>query len=102
MIFGDGAAAMVVAAAGPGQPPDVEVLRTYASGPVSEVNSIVWPNPDFDNNITVFGPEVKALVQRYLEQMMAELKALPDPDGTAPDLLSSIELMTSCTLTSTG
>lgn len=69
------------------------MLRTYASGPVSEVNSIVWPNPDFDNNITVFGPEVKALVQRYLEQLMAELKALPDPDGTAPDLLSSIELI---------
>ena len=36
-------------------------MQTYAGGPDSEVNSIIWPNPDFDNNITVYGPEVKAL-----------------------------------------
>jgi 3-oxoacyl-[acyl-carrier-protein] synthase III len=34
------------------------------------VNSIIWPNPEFDNNITVYGPEVKALVTRYLKVMM--------------------------------
>ena len=61
MIFGDGAAAIVVGVAPDGEPPDIEFMQTYASGPVSEVNSIIWPNPDFDNNITVYGPEVKAL-----------------------------------------
>ena len=60
---------------------DIEVLQTYASGPVSEVNSIIWPNPEFDNNITVYGPEVKALAGRYLTQMIDELRCQPDPDG---------------------
>jgi hypothetical protein len=45
------------------------------------VNSIIWPNPEFDNNITVYGPEVKALVTRYLKQMMGELATLPNPNG---------------------
>ena len=58
----------------------MEYYQTYASGPMSEVDSIVWPNPEFDNNITVHGPEVKALVQRYLTQMIRELRALPDPE----------------------
>ena len=50
---------------------------------MSEVDSIVWPNPEFDNNITVYGPEVRALVQRYLVQMLDELRALPHPAGRA-------------------
>ena len=79
MIFGDGAAALVVGPAPDGAAPDVEYYQTYASGPMSEVDSIVWPNPEFDNNITVHGPEVKALVQRYLTQMIHELGTLPDP-----------------------
>ena len=49
-------------------------MQTYASGPRSEVNSIIWPNPEFDNDITVYGPEVKSLVQRYLAQMIDELR----------------------------
>ena len=78
MIFGDGAAAIVVGpAAGRRVTADIEVVQTYASGPVSQVNSIIWPNPEFDNDITVYGPEVKALVERYLVQMMGELRALP-------------------------
>lgn len=93
MIFGDGAAALVIGVAPPGEPPDIEYLQTYASGPVSEVNSIIWPNPDFDNNITVYGPEVKQLAGRYLIQMIEELKALPDPDGVAASLLDSIDLV---------
>jgi 3-oxoacyl-[acyl-carrier-protein] synthase III len=92
MIFGDGAAALVIGPAEPGAAPDVEVIQTYASGPVSEVNSIIWPNPEFDNNITVYGPEVKALVQRYLGQMMGELQELPGPDGSGR-LLDSIDLI---------
>src|SRR5919198_1055968 len=94
MIFGDGAAAIIVGPAPTGAEPDIEVMQTYASGPWSEVNSIIWPNPEFDNNITVYGPEVKSLVQRYLSQMMRELKALPRPDGEGSgSLLDGIEIV---------
>jgi 3-oxoacyl-[acyl-carrier-protein] synthase III len=93
MIFGDGAAAMVVSPAPAGETGDVEVVQTYASGPYSEVNSIIWPNPEFDNAITVYGPEVKSLVGRYLAQMLDELGAQPDPDDSGRTLLESIELI---------
>ncbi len=93
MIFGDGAAAMVVGVAPEGETPDLVHLQTYASGPASEVNSIIWPNPVFDNNITVFGPHVKALAGRYLAQMITELQSLPDPDGVAGSLLETIDLI---------
>jgi 3-oxoacyl-[acyl-carrier-protein] synthase III len=92
MIFGDGAAALVVGPAPAGAPPDVEYYQTYASGPMSEVDSIIWPNPEFDNNITVHGPEVRALVKRYLTQMIHELGALPHPAG-AGTLLDAIDLV---------
>jgi 3-oxoacyl-[acyl-carrier-protein] synthase-3 len=93
MIFGDGAAAFVIGVAPAGEPPDIEYLQSFASGPASQVNSIIWPNPAFDNNITVYGPEVKALAGRYLAQMIDELKVLPDPDGVAASLLESIDLI---------
>src|SRR5215217_4358583 len=93
MIFGDGAAALVIAPAAPGEQTDIELLQTYASGPVTEVNSIVWPNPEFDNSITVYGPEVRSLAGRYLKQMIEELQAEPDPDGAAPTMLDSIDLV---------
>ncbi|HEX5299836.1 MAG TPA: 3-oxoacyl-ACP synthase III family protein [Streptosporangiaceae bacterium] len=96
MIFGDGAAAMVIGPAPAGDPGDVEIVQTYASGPHTEVNSIIWPNADFDNDITVYGPEVKSLVQRYLAQMLGELGELPDPDaaeGSGRTLLEAIELI---------
>jgi 3-oxoacyl-[acyl-carrier-protein] synthase III len=93
MIFGDGAAALVVGPAPAGAAPDVEYYQTYASGPMSEVDSIIWPNPEFDNNITVFGPEVKALVKRYLTQMIRELGTLPHPDGGGRTLLEAIDLV---------
>ncbi|MEP7193169.1 MAG: 3-oxoacyl-[acyl-carrier-protein] synthase III C-terminal domain-containing protein [Actinomycetota bacterium] len=93
MIFGDGAAAFVVGVAPDGATPDIEFMQTYASGPASQVNSIIWPNPAFDNNITVYGPEVKKLAGRYLEQMIGELSVLPDPDGVKASLLESIDLI---------
>jgi len=93
MIFGDGAAAMVISPAPEGHPGDVEVVQTYASGPRSEVNSIIWPNTDFDNDITVYGPDVKSLVQRYLVQMLDELSKLPDPDDPGRTLLDGIGLI---------
>ncbi len=79
MIFGDGAAAMVIAPTDGER--DVEVVQTYASGPFSQVNSIIWPNHDFDKDITVYGPEVKNLVKRYLDQMMGELAVLGSVKG---------------------
>src|ERR1039457_2902207 len=93
MIFGDGAAAVVVGPAPEGTPSDIEYFQTYASGPWSEVNSIIWPNPEFDNNITVYGPEVKALVTRYLKQMMDELAQLPNPNGGSGSLIDAIDLV---------
>jgi len=93
MIFGDGAAAMVIGPAPEGAPADIEVFQTYASGPWSEVNSIIWPNPEFDNNITVYGPEVKALVSRYLKEMMGELAKLPGPNGKGGSLIDAVDLV---------
>src|SRR3712207_3956658 len=93
MIFGDGAAAMVVGVAPDGEAPDFDYMKTYASGPASEVNSILWPNPEFDNNITVFGPQVKALAGRYLSQMIDELGKLPAPDGRDGSLMDAIDLI---------
>ncbi|WP_222264324.1 3-oxoacyl-ACP synthase III family protein [Modestobacter marinus] len=93
MLFADGAAALVVGVAPEGEEPDFDYLQTYASGPASEVNSIIWPNPDFDNNITVFGPQVKNLAGRYLTQMIEEIGALPDPRGQAGSLLETIDLI---------
>jgi 3-oxoacyl-[acyl-carrier-protein] synthase III len=93
MIFGDAAAALVVGLAPEGAPSDVEVFQTYASGPMPEVDSIIWPNPDFDNNITVYGPEVRSLVKRYLSQMIAELRAMPHPEGGAGSMLEAIDLI---------
>jgi len=93
MIFGDGASAVLVGPAAEGEGRDIEFLQTYASGPQSQVNSIIWPNPEFDRNLTVYGPEVKDLAGRYLAQMLEDIKALPDPDGRAASLLDSIELI---------
>jgi 3-oxoacyl-(acyl-carrier-protein) synthase III len=76
MIFGDGAAALVVGPAPTGAPTDVEYFQTYASGPMCEVDSIIWPNPEFDNNLTVYGPDVRTLVERYVSQMLDEIRAL--------------------------
>ncbi len=92
MIFGDGAAAVVIGPAPEGVAPDIEVMQTYAGGPWSEVNSIIWPNPEFDNAITVYGPEVKSLAQRYLTQMMVDLGTLKTEDGQG-SLLDSIDIV---------
>jgi 3-oxoacyl-(acyl-carrier-protein) synthase III len=93
MIFGDGASALVIAPSDDPDASDIEVLQTYASGPASQVNSIIWPNPAFDNDVTVWGPEVKALVHRYLIQMMGELRELPAPNGGKGRLVDAIDLV---------
>ena len=71
----------------------MDVLQTYASGPESQVNSIIWPNVEFGCDITVYGPEVKALVKRYLEQMIGELQNLPHPDGEPGSLVDAVDLI---------
>jgi len=93
MIFGDGAAAMIVGPAPEGMATDIEIVQTYAGGPWSEVNSIIWPNPEFDNNITVYGPEVKSLAKRYLVQMIGELTTLPHPDGGDGCLMDAVDIV---------
>ena len=93
MIFGDGAAAMVIGPAPEGAATDIEIFQTYASGPWSEVNSIIWPNPEFDNSITVYGPEVKILAKRYLVQLIGELKTLPHPEGKKGVLMDAIDII---------
>ena len=75
MIFGDGAAAMVIGPAPRATPVTWRSCRPTPADRTAEVNSIIWPNSDFDNDITVYGPEVKSLVQRYLVQMLDELGA---------------------------
>ncbi|HEY3064317.1 MAG TPA: 3-oxoacyl-ACP synthase III family protein [Methylomirabilota bacterium] len=93
MIFGDGAGALVVGPAPAGAAPDVELFQTYASGPMPEVDSIIWPNPEFDNNITVYGPDVRTLVKRYLSQMIGELSSLPHPERESGSYLDAIDLV---------
>ena len=51
---------------------DIDLMNSYAGGPVSQVNSIIWPNAAFDNNITVFGPEVKALAGQTAQATTGE------------------------------
>jgi 3-oxoacyl-[acyl-carrier-protein] synthase III len=93
MLFGDGAAALVIGPARHGADPDVEVIQTFASGPASEVSAVIWPNPQFDNNLTVYGPAVKAFVKRYLAQMIGELRQLPAPSGLPGSLLDAIDVV---------
>lgn len=93
MVFGDGAAALVLGPVPDGAPSDIDMIQTYASGPCKEVNSIIWPNPAFDNGITVYGREVRALVRRYLIQMMEELSVARDTQDPARSLLDTIDLI---------
>ena len=90
--FGDGAAAAVIGPAAEGEAPDIEMMQTYAGGPWSEVNSIVLPNPEFNNDVTVYGPEVKSLAGRYLVQMIGDLSAAKAEDGQTP-MLDTIEMV---------
>jgi len=93
MLFGDGAAAFVVGPTDRGGAPDIEVVQTYAGGTSAEVNAVTWPNPEFDNNLTVRGPQVKAFVERYLRQMIGELRTLPAWPGSPGPLLETVDLV---------
>lgn len=92
MLFGDGAAAVILGPAPQDSSGDIDVMQTYAGGPVTQVNSIVWPNPAFANGVTVYGPEVEAFVKRYLAQMIQELSTMRGI-GQAEALLAAIDLV---------
>ena len=92
MIFGDGAAAIVVGVAPEGSPPDIEYMQTYASGPTSQVNSILWPNRVRQQHHGLWprgeearGPLPHADARRH--------PGAAGPDGVAESLLASIELI---------
>ena len=93
MIFGDGAAAVVLDVASRRRGTRYRVSANLRERPNRQVNSIIWPNPEFDNSLTVYGPEVKTLAGRYLEQMLREVAALPNPDGASGSLLDSVDLV---------
>jgi len=92
MLFGDGAAAAIIGPAAEGEDPDIEMMHTYAGGPWSEVNSIVLPNPEFNNDITVYGPEVKSLAGRYLLQMINDLQTMKAEDGETP-MIDTVDMV---------
>jgi 3-oxoacyl-[acyl-carrier-protein] synthase III len=63
---------------------------------VNRYGEIVFPFnffPELDFSVTVYGPEVRELVKRYLDQMIRELTALPHPDGGPGSLLGAIDLI---------
>lgn len=91
MIFGDGAAAFIIGPTDIARHTDVEFFQTYGSGPMNEVDSIILPNPEFDNHVSVFGPDVRTMVRRYLVQMVSELRDLKDPDQGGRAVIDSIE-----------
>ena len=57
------------------------------------MNSIIWPSVEPGCDITVYGSEVKALVKRYLEQMIEKLQTVPHPDGEPGTLVDAIDLI---------
>lgn len=93
MIFGDGAAALVLAPAPPGVASDVELVQTYAGGTRDEVNSVVWPDPAFDGCITVRADGARSIVRRYLCRMADELRAMRDPADPNRTLLDGVDLV---------
>lgn len=93
MLFGDAATAVVVGPAEAGAEPDVEVMQTFGGGTVNEVNAIVVPNPQVGDDITFYGARVKAFVERYLIQMLDEMRALPAPGGGPGSLLDAVDLV---------
>jgi 3-oxoacyl-[acyl-carrier-protein] synthase-3 len=72
MLFGDGAAAMLLIPARRGLG-DVELVQTYAGGSRDELAAIAWPDPDFNNHLTVQGPGARSIVERYLAEILREL-----------------------------
>jgi 3-oxoacyl-[acyl-carrier-protein] synthase-3 len=93
MIFGDGAAALLVGVAHDGEQSDFDYLQTSASGPATGSTGAPGPDPALDDNITVAGPLVEEMAGRRLARMLAELAALPNPSGRAGSLLESVDLV---------
>ena len=60
MIFGDARSVHDRPTARVRSDSDINLMQPTRAGRSGQVNSIIWPNATFDD-ITVFGPEVKAL-----------------------------------------
>jgi len=89
MLFGDGAAAMLLCPAAGGES-DVHHVRTYAGGTGGEVYAVRWPNGEFNNDVTVDGPGARSIVQRYMRQILDDLADAAGP-GASP--LDGIDLV---------
>lgn len=73
MLFGDGAAAMLVAPTSRGQQGDVHLIQTYAGGSHREVFAVVMPNAEFGGGLTVDGSAAREIVERYFTQILRDL-----------------------------
>jgi 3-oxoacyl-(acyl-carrier-protein) synthase III len=86
MLFGDGAAALMLSPAN-GAGSDLEVVQTYAGGAYEEVHSVIWPNEHFNNHLTVDGPGARSIVQRYMRQILDDLRwQSRERDSLAPGI----------------
>lgn len=74
MLFGDGAAAVLLAPAADG-PGDLHLVQTYAGGTCSEVCSGRWPDPAFNNHLVIDGPSARKIVERYVQRILLDLRA---------------------------
>lgn len=89
MLFGDGAAALLLAPGLNGDG-DVELVETYAGGPSDQVHAVAWPNPAFSGHLTVDGPRARAIVERYLSRILSDLSESRSSRGT---MLDGIDLI---------
>jgi 3-oxoacyl-(acyl-carrier-protein) synthase III len=84
MIFGDGAAALLLTPC-PHEQGDIEFVETYAGGSSAEVHSVVWPNPAFNNHLTVDAQGARSIVQRYLSRILSDLADRTPPQRSPMD-----------------
>ncbi len=72
MLFGDGAAALLLTPA-TDPPGDIHLVQTYAGGTSTEVHAVVWPNAAFNNSVTVDAQGARSIVDRYMRQIVNDL-----------------------------
>ena len=69
----------------PGEEPQTRKLTVFFKGDALERSEgdttpteIIWPNPEFDNNITVYGPEVRSLAASGVREVTLLRGAAPE------------------------
>ena len=93
MIFGDGAAALVLAPAAPGSRPTSRSCRPTQAARSARSTRSSGPTPSSTTTSPSTDRRSRSLAGRYLMQMIDELKTQSDPDGEAATLLDSIDLI---------